>query len=428
MKIESNILKLKQLVYVLESCSLEDDIKQYLIYKAKRSYYEEESYFINIYDEMTSNLKEKLNPGEYDTLVNEFNKKIAIYSKINYTKPPINTRYYLIEYVPDFKTITRESFVEKISSLDEEDIKILLQSERIRKKLNLPELSEKELNEYVYAFHNNLSFTAIKYAQHLGIDIKSFLHDERCEYYNLHEDNHIVKNYGVYLRNEKYKRLISVANIVGHDACRDLSSKNILYTLSEFFDYQTRDEYHNRAIGLLSYTNGEELIGEFARRNYETRDMNLVDIGDGKYEISSNGLHRFTVLRTLYLKDLLSERYSNEELKDKYKIPVKVPYKLDYKRTYCNYLIKQIETNVSYIEFYDEEITIYFKDGTKKNITENELLHMAKKAAIFIMAENPNLLVSNYRRYNTFKRFIDEHIPAIVNNMKEENNDEITLI
>ena len=428
MKIESNSLKLKQMIFVLEQCSLEEDIKKYLIYKVKRSYHEEEFYFLNVYDELTSSLKEKLNPGEFDTLANEFGKKIAVYSKMNYSKPPINPRYYLIEYVPNFKTMIRESFVEKISGLDEDDIKILLQYEPIRKKLNLPELTDKELDEYAYAFHNNLSATSVRYAKHLGIDIKSFLHDDRCKYHNLQEENHIVRNYGIYVRSEKPKRLISVANIVGHDMCRELSNKNILYTVSEFYDYQKRDEYHNRAIGLLKYTSGEELIEEFASRNYETRDMHLVDIGSGKYEISSNGLHRFTVLRTLYLKDLLSEKYSDEELKVKYKIPVKVPYTLDYNRTYCNFLIKQVETNVSYIEFYNDEITVCFKDGSKKNITENELLHMAKKSALFIMAENPNLLASNYRKYSTFKKFIDENIPAIVNNMIEENDDEITLI
>ena len=80
LKIESNILKLKQLVFILEQCSLEDDVKQDLIYKVKRSYYEEEFYFSKIHDEITLNLKEKLKSGEYDALSNEFNKKIAVFS------------------------------------------------------------------------------------------------------------------------------------------------------------------------------------------------------------------------------------------------------------------------------------------------------------------------------------------------------------
>lgn len=135
------------------------------------------------------------------------------------------------------------------------------------------------------------------------------------------------------------------------------------------------DGYLTRALGLLDYKSGEELLEALKKRNNDTEDMGIRQIEDGKYIISSNGCHRFCLLRFFYLLDSSKKEKSEEELRRLYTIPVTLDDKVNYFKTYCNYLISITNSDIKYIYFYgsqeedkDKCLLFYNSNDEKKKL------------------------------------------------------------
>ena len=142
--------------------------------------------------------------------------------------------------------------------------------------------------------------------------------------------------------------------------------------------------------------------------------MLVREIEDGKYIISSNGLHRFTVLRFHYLLDCMKNEKSEEELREMYKIPVRLTSKTNFKKTYCNYLIQKANPDISFISFYCDAntSTIYYdsKDESE-TVDEEELLDLARKSVDTLDSDSLSEVQHFYDKFESFHNFMDKCVP-----------------
>lgn len=137
---------------------------------------------------------------------------------------------------------------------------------------------------------------------------------------------------------EEVSTNISIADILGYASPR---KRDIIESISEFFDGQ-KDGYHKRSIGMLNYTPDNIMAG--LERSFDVEPMKVREVEPGSCFISGNGMHRFTILKIMYL----IEKYRGadiEKLRQKYTIPVFLN-KVDKIKTYCSYLIRQFSDNI----------------------------------------------------------------------------------
>ena len=202
-----------------------------------------------------------------------------------------------------------------------------------------------------------------------------------------------------------------------------------MYTFENFFE-KHGDGYHTRALGLLEYESGEQLIKELEKRNRDTTDMQIRQIEEGKYIVSNNGLHRFTVLRFHYLLDCMKKEKSEEELRELYKIPVNITSKTNIKKTYCNYLIQKANPDISFISFNhsEDKITIYYNSEDKsKTITEEVLLDLAIQSIDMLDSDSLLEIQHFYNNLATFHNFIDMYIPNLLEKFDVKSKEGIKL-
>ena len=161
-----------------------------------------------------------------------------------------------------------------------------------------------------------------------NIDLSSI--DTRI--YTLRDINPIIHKYEV--QGRKYNTNISMNDLIGFYEKRNVSLK-FPDVLDDFFD-ELGDGYHSRSVGLLSYdldTLFDILDISFQREPIKTLEA------DNKHVILTNGMHRFIVLRLLYLNERSKCSNNNlDNLNQKYTIPVQTT-KVDTTKTYCKYLI-----------------------------------------------------------------------------------------
>ena len=192
----------------------------------------------------------------------------------------------------------------------------------------------------------------------------------------------------------------------------------------ENFFEKNGDGYHTRALELLEYKSGEELLKGLEKRNHDTLDMKVRQMEDGKYVIAGNGLHRFSVLRFHYLLDCMKKEKSEEELYELYKIPVKLVSTTNFKKTYCNYLLQKANLTISYISFNykEDEIIIYYKSSSQRQIiNEEKLLHLTIQSIEMLDYESLREITNFYNQYASFKQFIDTYIPNLLNKIEANN-------
>ena len=128
----------------------------------------------------------------------------------------------------------------------------------------------------------------------------------------------------VYFQKREERKNISIANIVGYNYQFYSAPNDIIESLDNFFDSEG-DGYHSRSVGILEYD--RDYILDKLQDSFKMEPMVVADTGEGKYTISTNGLHRFTVLRLLYLSEVVQAKGDPrklDELEKKYTIPVQL--------------------------------------------------------------------------------------------------------
>ena len=424
-EINYRLVKYNHLVYVIEKSSLNVKIKEKLLYEIKNMYNSYRYYCdLDLLNKITPYLN-KLDQKEIQKLTEEFELNIETYKTKNIEKPEFNATFYIDEVLPNFNKASINEIIDIIVRLPEEVRTSLLMEPRVSQKLNIPNnIDELGLKNIAFLFTQRLSSTTMDFVNSLNFDVGKFMSDEKNNYITSFDINEIISQYGVfdYVNEEK---VISVADIIGHDGTINVKGgyykgRNILYTFENFFD-KNGDEYHARSLGLLEYKSGEQLIEGLKRRNNDTLSMKIKHIEDGKYIISSNGLHRLSVLRFHYLLDCMKKEKSEEELRELYKIPVIFESTTNFKKTYCNCLIKKANPDISYILYNSmkDEIIIEYKSEKPSQIIDEEKLLSLAIQSLSMLEECPFLdVIDFYKNYDSFHQFIDEYMPNVFEEVK----------
>lgn len=232
------------------------------------------------------------------------------------------------------------------------------------------------------------------------------------------EINEIIANYG--FRKPSERRNISIADIVGYDYNWMEVNPYIVYSLDSFFDSKG-DGYHSRSVGLLDYTSNDVMD----KVVFEHEIIAVDEMGDNKYVISYNGLHRYTVLRVLYLNEVMHARGNNEKLaklREKYTIPVSCRG-VDLFKTYSKYMLMKFSCGVRDIEKeYDSDTWEYtgrlviIQDNNERSLIESdqELMKLVISKAD-IINQNISDLQGDYNRYPSFRRFLEKYYSRYIN-------------
>ena len=424
-EIDYKLIKYNHLIYIIEKSSLDEEIKKKLLYQLKKTYDDIWYFDLEISDKIIPYLN-NLDIEEIKKLTEEFELNIEIYKTKKIEKPEFNTNYYIDEVFQDFDNVPLDEVIHFVGSASEKLKSLLLQEPRVLKKLNIVDkLDENQLKKISFLLSTGLSVTTMDFINYLNIDAKTFMSNPDNNHKSSKDINPIISEYGIfdYINQEKN---ISVRDILGHDAvvnCGGYKGKNILYTFENFFE-KNGDGYHTRALELLEYKSGEELLKGLEKRNHDTLDMKVRQMEDGKYVIAGNGLHRFSILRFHYLLDCMKKEKSEEELYELYKIPVKLVSTTNFKKTYCNYLLQKANLTISYISFNykEDEIIIYYKSSSQRQIiNEEKLLHLTIQSIEMLDYESLREITKFYNQYASFKQFIDTYIPNLLNKIEANN-------
>ena len=171
------------------------------------------------------------------------------------------------------------------------------------------------------------------------IDIQRLSEMPEARVYNIYNYYSIISKYIVY--NDPVLSKKSVADIVGVvSEPFNYDNSNIANNISLYFSKNTDKivNYNNRADTMLDYSSDNIVSGLYASFNKEP--IVVTELENGGALISENGMHRYHLLRTLYLNELMKINNKSEikELRNKYTIPVKMET-IDLFKTYSNFLL-----------------------------------------------------------------------------------------
>ena len=239
------------------------------------------------------------------------------------------------------------------------------------------------------------------------------------------EENEIVSKYN--FQTEAKDEMISVANIVGYDREFYGLDKNIFLSMDHFFSTKG-STYHTRSVGMLEYD--KDNIIESLKESFESEPISLIETGEGTYTILDNGLHRYTLLRILYLSEAAKVKDNPKklaELAKKYTIPASVTG-VDLDKTYCKYLLKMVKSTnddfdiVDVKNHYDSNykltgnVEVVYANGEKEILSKEMLLAMTKERVYEdeTFKENYPRLQNVYNKYASFASFIQEKFSDVI--------------
>lgn len=183
---------------------------------------------------------------------------------------------------------------------------------------------------------------------------------------------------------------------------------------------------------MLKYSSDE--IIEKLYPSFKNEPIRILELDNGCRVISGNGLHRYTLLRILYineLKKVKGDKEKEELVKQKYSIPVEVT-KVDLFKTYCQYIIKFIASDNTFLSNeYDKnykntgKVELYSK-GKMTILDDEQLLNYTKKLMMNLPSYLKELLINdinmNCKFYASFKFFIETYFSEEINHLSEKNS------
>lgn len=266
----------------------------------------------------------------------------------------------------------------------------------------------------------------MKFIQKHNINIDEIYDELRI--YSERDINPIIANNK--LEGKTSTDLVSIADIIGYDYSWRGQTNNLANNFSNFFGEGS--SYQTRSNGMLNYSN-EEII-ERLYQSFKNEPMRIVELDGGRKVVSSNGMHRYTVLRIHYISELQKvkgNKEAEELLKRKYEIPVQIT-KVDLLKTYCQFMIKIASQDSIYISnHYDKNYNhtgmVELSNGKEKIIlSDEELLNYTRNQIKNI----PNEMIEWFiykinncsENYTSFKLFIDTYFSNEIHSLSEKNS------
>ncbi len=258
-----------------------------------------------------------------------------------------------------------------------------------------------------------------------------------CVMQSLERINPIVSEYGFF--KDKGEGQVSVVDIVGvfSDTRRNYG-KTIFETMDDFFDSKG-DGYHSRSVGMLEYNKDNVIEG--LKSSFRIEPITVCQTGEKQqYTIYTNGLHRFTVLKALCLKELADangDEQKIEKIRNKYTIPADIT-EVDLEQTYCKYLlmeticdrdIKRIKSN------YDEKyrptgkVELITFSNEKRIVDTEELLQLTRTKLEKQKQEEgiPYIVRYNMDFYQSFREFMNNNFGDILEQQNKLEGGEKTI-
>ncbi len=235
---------------------------------------------------------------------------------------------------------------------------------------------------------------------------------------------------------------VSIADILGSNIF-DRYVHNIPEALDQFFE-ENSDGYHTRSLGLLKLDRNE--IIDRLQSSFRIEPICVTEIEDGKYVISTNGMHRYVVLRLMYLSEVMEAKTDEEiaSINERYTIPVEAKT-ADLEVSYAMYLISAFDLNHEIRGIFtdcDENyrqnggVVVRFNNGNEVKYTRDQLLDYIKNIDqsiaypdFFENGDNDKLyhIVRSQESIESFKKFsslycpnLQKHITLYSEKVKEE--------
>ncbi len=233
-----------------------------------------------------------------------------------------------------------------------------------------------------------------KFLEKNNIDLDSITRELDCKIYNFGQINPIL--FENKFQEKEIQKEVCIGDVLGNDT--NQNSGNIFRSMDEYFD-ENGDGYHTRALGMLELSTENAM--QQLRDSFQYEPMGCAHVENGKYVIMTNGLHRFMVLKILYLKEIQDAKGNKEkinQIREKYTIPMRVIY-INSNKAYCKYLLEK--TNPLWIDkckIIDEKQDIDEEGNTIENryiVEVKGLLRGPYKNDIYTLTEEEKNEVEN---------------------------------
>lgn len=269
--------------------------------------------------------------------------------------------------------------------------------------------------------------TIINFLKSLNINEEKVNSLDESRIKNNFDVNSILANFVIYKSQRKIAN-VSIANIVGYDYnCMDLGT-NFFNNMSNFFD-KDGDNYHRRSVSMLEIPQNQ--IMNQLKPSFEREPICLLEVDKGVFNIGSNGLHRFQVIKSHYLDELSKinskDINSLKNLREKYSFPANIS-EIDYIKSYSSFILNLVNKNLrlenhlnSNYERTGKSCLINILNPNEKNILSNDqLLEVVQKninkflkTASKKEVKNFNETIKNASKFESFKNFYDFDLQKI---------------
>ena len=230
--------------------------------------------------------------------------------------------------------------------------------------------------------------------------------DEDALIYSPEDVNRIIKENYFPQTGGKEKKRVSISDIVGSYDQRS-GSINILDTFSRYYKYDG-NEYSSRDNDFLNFESFEEAI-----KKLKDNPIDVKEYDKGNYVVSDDGVHKFIILKMLYLNDNEKGKVKAKMLKSDYLVPVTVE-KVDLDMTYSQFIIRDIFGSRSSITRKSENKFIvdleYGLEGNYcKEVNRSNIKALINEAFEYLPSDELRNIKSAYKNYDTFAEFIDKN-------------------
>ncbi len=260
-------------------------------------------------------------------------------------------------------------------------LKILKKQEEIKKKEEMARRKEealKRLEEKIDMTKTSVSYDTARFLIRNGITYEELEQTSNLLVVSQEDIDPLLHRYRI--SKDEEKETVSIADVVGYSYDYMNNGNNLLKLFPKFFDSRETDGYHTRSLSMLDLT--AENVMESLMPSFLEEPMKLADAPNGRYTINGNGMHRYSILRSLYLIEMSQANGNKEkeqELYEKYKIPALVS-PIDYVKTYANYILTSLKIaswvsneRSSENNHVTGRTTVELLDGTTLFLTNKEL-------------------------------------------------------